>query len=61
MSCPEHIKIESRVSVLESNEVRQDERLETAEGSIEKLKDRLPVWATAVIALLMGVAGWLAK
>ena len=59
--CTLHTEVEARVSVLESSDERQDVRLKDHDTALERLKDRLPTWATAVIALLMGVAGWLAK
>jgi hypothetical protein len=54
-------EIEGRVSGLETNDKEQNRRLGVNEDGLVKLRDRLPLWATTVIAGLVGALGWLIK
>lgn len=51
--------VEGRISSLETSEEEQDRRLSTHDTDIEHIKNRLPIWATTVLALLTGLVGWL--
>lgn len=48
--CPEHSGFESRMETLENSDVRQWD-------AIERLQNRLPVWATLFISFLTFLLG----
>ena len=54
LSCPEHLAHVQRIKRLETDNDKQWE-------AIEKLQNRLPLWATLLIAGLGTLIGWLLK
>lgn len=53
-SCEKHSGLEARIENLEISGKKQWE-------AIEKLQNRLPVWATVVISVLTFLLGWSVK
>lgn len=50
-----------------SNEVlnvkveQHEARLNKIDEILDKVRNRPPVWVTAIVAILLGIIGWLAK
>jgi len=52
--CKTHEAFESRIEKTEKD-------IQTLYGAVDKIRNRLPVWATFLIAALTAAVGWLVK
>ena len=61
------VKVKGESMTAPSNEVlnvkveQHEARLKKIDEILDKVRNRPPVWVTAIVAILLGIIGWLAK
>ncbi len=60
MSNDDVARIEEQIKTLFSNDTRFEKCVEEIRTDIKQLANRLPVWATLLVALLTAACGWFA-
>lgn len=60
-TCSNHAGLDERINGLRRDMDKNEQDHNEMWTAINNLRNRLPVWATVVIALLTGLLGWVAR
>ncbi len=57
----DQVEVNSQVEVNTATLDQHEKRLDKIDVVIDKIRNRLPLWASVVFAGLVGILGWFAK